>query len=58
MRAAKTKRAMTRCWTGVRPSIPKNDVGTAKRKIVMISTMGRMTQYFVFILLVAIGYNI
>jgi hypothetical protein len=54
IRAAKMNRAMTRCWTGVRSGIPKKDVGTAQRKIVIINTIGRRTQYFVFIFLVAI----
>ena len=46
MRAANTKIAIMRCWTGVRPSIPKTDVGRAQRRIVTMSTMGRSTQYF------------
>ena len=45
IRAAKTKSAITRCWTTVRPSIPKAETGRAQRRIVMISTMGRSTQY-------------
>ena len=45
IRAAKTNKAMTRCWTTVRPSIPKVETGRAQRRIVMISTMGRSTQY-------------
>ena len=54
--AAKTKSAMTRCWTTVSSSIPKNDTGTAQRKIVTSSTMGRNTQNLRFSFLVAILY--
>ena len=45
IRAANTKRAITRCCTTVKASMPKNDTGTAQRKMVMISTIGRATQY-------------
>ena len=43
MRAANTNSAITLCWTTVRASIPKKDVGTAHRKMKMRSTRGRNT---------------
>ena len=43
--AANTNRAITRCWTTVRSAMPKNDVGTAQRKMVTSSTSGRNTPY-------------
>ena len=46
IRAAKTKSAITRCWTTVRSAIPKELTGRAQRRIVTISTIGRSTQYF------------
>ena len=46
--AAKTNSAMTLCCTAVRASIPKNEVGTAHRKMVMASTRGRNTNIFTF----------
>jgi hypothetical protein len=54
MRAAKTKRAIVRCWRTVSPSIPKKEVGTARMKIVISSTNGSSTQYFTENLLVLI----
>ena len=45
--AAKTKSAMTRCCTTVRPSIPKKPVGTASRKTVTASTSGSSTKYLI-----------
>ncbi len=45
IRAANTKMAIMRCWTTVRSAIPKVLTGRAHRRIVMISTMGRSTQY-------------
>ena len=43
--AAKTNRAMTRCWTTVRSAIPNALSGRAHKRIVTTSTMGRRTQY-------------
>jgi len=54
MRAANTKRAIVRCCSTVSPSIPKNEVGTARRKIVISNTNGSNTQYFTENLLVLI----
>jgi hypothetical protein len=45
MSAANTNRAITRCWTTVRASIPKNDTGTAHRNMVIASTSGKNTIY-------------
>ena len=39
MSAVNTKIAIVLCITGVRPSMPKNSVGTAQRKIVSARTM-------------------
>ena len=44
--AANAKRAMTRCWLKVKPSMPRKEVGTHHRKSVTRSTIGRRTQYF------------
>ena len=45
IRAANTKIAIIRCWMTVRPAIPKALTGRAHSRIVMISTIGRSTQY-------------
>ena len=45
IKAAKTKMAIMRCCTTVRSAIPKVLTGSAQRRIVMISTIGRSTQY-------------
>ena len=55
IRAAKTKSAITRCWTTVRSAIPKALTGRAHRRIVAISTMGRRTQYLTLNLLLDIN---
>ena len=39
IRAVNTKIAIVRCITGVRPSMPKNSVGTAHKKTVSARTM-------------------
>ena len=46
IRAVNTKMAMVLCITGVRPSMPKNSVGTAQRKIVSARTMPSAIQFF------------
>ena len=46
IRAVNTKIAIVLCITGVRPSMPKNDVGTAHRKIVSARTMPSAIRFF------------
>ena len=57
IRAVNTKIAMVLCITGVRPSMPKNEVGTAQRIIVNTRTMPSAIQFF-FDNLVVLIFNI
>ena len=57
MRAVNTKIAMVLCITGVRPSIPKNEVGTAHRKIVSARTIPSAIQFFFESLVLPIFLN-
>ena len=55
IRAVNTKMAMVLCMTGVRPSIPKNDVGTTHKKIVSARTIPSAMRFFIESFLVPIS---